>query len=570
MRGSKLNIIGIDLGTTNSLVSYWNGEKIVVIPNALGKNLTPSVVGINEDGEVIVGEIPKERLISHPNMTASLFKRYIGSKKVFALGEKEFLPEELSSLIIASLKRDAEKYLEEEVNEAVISVPAYFSDAQRKATKRAGELAGLKVERIINEPTAAAIAYGLHQMKDETKFMVFDLGGGTFDVSILELFDNVMEVCAVSGDNFLGGEDFTNVILEMFFKKYNIDKHSIDSKVLACIKKQAELCKIKLTNSNIALMSCVVNDEKLELNITISEFEDASKPILNRLRYKIECALKDAKIKVKDLDSIILIGGATRMTIIHNFISRVLGRFPDASINPDETVVSGAGIQAGMKGRDAALKEVVLTDVCPYTLGTEIVKRNSSGGYDSGYFCPIIDRNTIIPVSRVERLYTVHDNQSSVRIKIYQGESRLISDNVYLGEMNVDIPKASAGEESIDLRYTYDINGILEVEATVDSTGIKKTIVIQESEGTMTREEIKRRLEELKHLKIHPRDKEENKLLLARGYRLYEELLGRDREVIDRYITDFENILSSQNDREIKEGAKIFKSILDQVEGEYV
>lgn len=563
-------VIGIDLGTTNSLVSYWNGNESILIPNNLGKKLTPSVVGVNDNGEVIVGEIAKERLISHPNMTQSVFKRYMGSDKKLNLGEYEFLPEELSSMVIASLKKDAEIYIGEEVTEAIISVPAYFSDSQRKATKRAGEILGIKVERIVNEPTAAAIAYGIHNMDDETKFLVFDLGGGTFDVSILEIFDSIIEVCAVTGDNFLGGEDFTDIIVEMFLEKNNINKESLSSKNLASLKKQGDVYKERFSFENEINMKCVIGNEKVEAIIKKKEFEDACKPLLNKIKFKIEGALRDANIKVRDIDSVVLIGGATKMPIIHSFVSRIFGIFPNNSINPDETVAKGAGILSGIKLRDSALKEVVLTDVCPYTLGTSVSRRNRDGIESYGHYLPIIDRNTTIPTSKVEKVANAYDNQEKLRIAIYQGESRLVKDNIYLGEMLINIPKSPAGHEVVEIRYTYDINGILEVEAEVLNTGEKNKCIIKDSSINMSDEEIEKSFEKISHLKIHPRDKEENKLLLAKAYRMYEELLGFQRASLDEYIGEFEGVLNSQDDKAIKEQRKKFKEVLERFEGEFL
>ena len=270
-------IIGIDLGTTNSLVSYWTEEGCVVIPNSLGQNLTPSVVSIDDNGEVLVGQIAKERQITHPDLSAAVFKRNMGTKKKYILGTKEFLPEELSAIIIKSLKEDAEHYLKIPVTEAVISVPAYFSDAQRKAAKRAGELAGIRVDRLITEPTAAAIAYGLHQRNADTKFLVFDLGGGTFDVSILELFENVMEVRAVAGDNYLGGEDFTEILVSLFLKHHSLSIKDLDEKTSAMLKKQSEVAKRSFSEKKTASISCNINGETLSFDISLDEFETADR-----------------------------------------------------------------------------------------------------------------------------------------------------------------------------------------------------------------------------------------------------------------------------------------------------
>ena len=430
-------IVGIDLGTTNSLISCYTDNGVVVIDNSFGEKLTPSVVSVDENGQIFVGKIAKERQITHPNDSVSLFKRNMGSKKEYKLGDKNYLPEELSSFIIRSLKEDAEKFLGEEVEEAVISVPAYFNDTQRRATKRAGELAGLKVERLINEPTAAAIAYGLHEKNSNTKFLVFDLGGGTFDVSVLEIYRNIMEVRAVGGDNYLGGEDFTKVLIEIFARENNIELPDERSKEYNIIRKQAEIAKRAFSTERVVQMKAIVEEKEYSLEISINDYEKQCELLLSRLRKPIERALSDAAIKLSEIDTIVLVGGGTKLPIIRTFVSKLFGRLPATNIDPDEVVAMGAGIQAAMKKRDKTLKEIVLTDVCPFTLGTNTSVEKPGGYYESGHFFPIIERNTIIPVSRVERLYTVRDNQKKITVEILQGESRLAKDNILLGELSV-------------------------------------------------------------------------------------------------------------------------------------
>lgn len=559
-------VIGIDLGTTNSLVACWAQDRAVVISNVLGEHLTPSIVSVDENGEIVIGRIAQERLITHPERTAATFKRFMGTEKKYELGPHSFTPEELSSFILKALKEDAESYLGEPVAEAVISVPAYFNDAQRKATKHAAEIAGLRVERLISEPTAAAVAYGLHQEQPETQFLVFDLGGGTFDVSILELFEGVMEVKSIAGDNFLGGEDFTELLVTHFLETHQMEWDVLDPKTRSAIHKQAESCKLALGRETSAEMALTIDGTRYEVRLDRNEFEKLAHPLLLRLRQPIERALRDASLSPSDLDAVILIGGATRMTLIKSVIGRMFGRMPYSDINPDETVAVGAAIQSALKERNEALNEMILTDVCPYTLGTSIVQELGNGGFSSGHFFPIIERNTPIPVSRIERLCTVSDNQRRLTVDIYQGESRRVENNIKLGELHIKVPPAPAGEQKIDVRYTYDINGILEVEVTSVATGEKKRAVIEKNAGSMTKEEIEARLLELQDIKIHPRDRAENRLLLARGERLYEEALGESREVIAAYIGQFEKALHTQDDREIKKAAEVFKDRLEQLE----
>lgn len=558
--------IGIDLGTTNSLVSYWTEQGPVIITNSFGENLTPSVVSLDDNGEILIGKIAKERQITHPESSASVFKRNMGSKKVYKLSNKEFLPEELSALILKALKEDAERFLGIPVTEAVVSVPAYFSDSQRKATQRAGELAGLRVERLVTEPTAAALAYGLHHAKSDTKFLVFDLGGGTFDVSILELFDNIMEVRAVAGDNYLGGEDFTEALVSMFLKKNNKKKDEISERDYSFLKKEAEVGKRAFGENKVINLKSKIDDELLSCDISLEDYEKNVKNLLTRLRNPVERALSDASLKVSDIDSILLVGGATKLPIIRTFVSKLFGKLAYVNINPDEVVALGAGVQAALKGKDAAFKEIILTDVCPYTLGTTVSMKKSHGQYESGHFLPIIERNTTIPVSKVERLYTVYDNQKLLSVEILQGEARLSKDNIYLGELNVVVPSAPGGEEAVDVRYTYDINGILEVEVMVVSTGVKKTVIIEKNPGYMTKQEVASRMESLASLKIHPRENHENKLIITRGERLFEENLGLVRQEIGRLIREFEEVLEKQDLSEIKDVRNRIREIFDSID----
>lgn len=564
-----MSIVGIDLGTTNSLVAVWEDGKGKIIPNILKNNLTPSVISIDENNEILVGEVAKERLITHPECTVANFKRFMGSAKKFKLGPYTFTPEELSSFILKRLKEDAESYLGEVVNEAVISVPAYFNDTQRKATKRAGELAGLKVERLISEPTAAAVAYGLHQEQEDTQFLVFDLGGGTFDISILELFEGVMEVKSIAGDNFLGGEDFNKLLVDYFMETNKLDLKELGKKEMSAIFKQAELCKRTLSDKEKAAMSLRLNKKTFEMELDRNKYERLAADLILKLRHPVERALRDAGIHPTEIEAIILIGGSTRMPIVRNVVSKMFNKLPYSNINPDEAVALGAAVQAALKERNSELKELILTDVCPYTLGVEIVNRINGNNYEDGYFMPIIERNSPVPISKSEKLVTVSDNQTILSIKVYQGESRKVENNIFLGELNASVPKDKAGKQMIDLRYTYDINGLLEVEATILSTGRKENLIIENSPGSMSEKEIKERILALKDIKIHPRDRTENRLLLARGERLYEEALGDKREYIAALLSEFERILATQDPRLIEKNVKLLTERLDELENYY-
>ena len=560
-------IIGIDLGTTNSLAAYYTDQGPKIIPNRLGKNLTPSVVSIDENDQIYVGETAKERMLLAPESTAAVFKRDMGSKKEFRLLHKTFTAEELSSFVLRALKEDAESFLGCPVEEAVISVPAYFNDSRRRAVKRAGELAGFKVERLISEPTAAAVAYGLYQSKGDAKFLVFDLGGGTFDVSILELFDTNLEVRAVAGDNFMGGEDFTAVIENMFYEKFPaIDRLSLDAKTAGHIHKQAESCKIGFSGGRTSRMRCIVGEETYEMEVGLAQYEEACQPLLDRIRRPVKRSLSDAHIRLSDIDKVVLVGGATKSPVIRRFAGRLFKQLPASDINPDEAVALGAAIQGAIKERRESIREVILTDVCPFTLGTEVVREWEDGKFENGVFCPIIERNTVIPASRTERLYTVRDNQTKIRLHVLQGESRFAANNLSLGELFIDIPAAKAGDEAVDVTYTYDINSILEVEVKVVSTGKITKQMFLGREVDMTPEEIKERFEALSYLKIHPRDREENKYLLLKGERIYEESIGRERQIAETALRKFEYALNSYDQGKIERAKEEFKSFLEKWE----
>ncbi len=559
-------IIGIDLGTTNSLAACFTGEGAEIISNRLGKRLTPSVVAVDGENNILVGETAKEYGLVHPERMAQVFKRSMGSGKKFRLGGREFRADELSSFVLRSLKEDAEAFLGEPVTEAVISVPAYFDDKRRKATRRAGELAGLTVERIISEPTAAAISYGLYEKTKNTRFLVFDLGGGTFDVSILELFQNILEVRAVAGDNYLGGEDFTEILVAEFLEKNGMDADRLSEKEIAKLYREAELAKKQFSEKNEVTLHYPYEGEEKTLSVTLDRYETLCEPLLEKIRRPIQRSLSDAHVRLSEVDEVVLVGGATRLPVVRNFIVKLFRKFPDTTVHPDEAVALGAAIQGAMKERREEVKEVILTDVCSFTLGTEVSVERARGLYESGHFLPIIERNTVIPASRTERVYTLHDNQEMIRVRVLQGESRFAQNNLYLGELEIRVPKKKAGEEAVDITYTYDINSLLEVEVTVVSTGEVKKQIIRGKDNDLTPEEIGERMKELAYLKIPPREQEENRLLLLKGERIYEESTGEERVLLDVWLRAFEDALETRDAgvigdarRELKERLKEFE-----------
>lgn len=556
-------IIGIDLGTTNSLASVWRNGRCELIPNSFGEFLTPSVVGFDDEGNVIIGKIAKQRLVSHPDLTAASFKCFMGTKQEISLGKKVFTPPELSSFILRQLKEDAELYLGEPVEEAVISVPAYFDDNGRSATKLAGELAGLKVERIINEPSAAALAYK-QGTDNEDMFLIFDFGGGTLDISIVDIFDSVIEIIAVAGDNHLGGDDFNRAIAEYFCKENQLNYSALPSEVKAIVLKQAELCKIALSTQPEAAMVLNYNDYVYTLALDNQKLLTVTADLFERIEKPIVKALHDASVSANEISEVILIGGSSHMLLVQKYLENLFDTQINVTISPDTAVALGVGIASGIKARNEEIKDMVLTDICPFSLGTSVINRENE--YEP-YFCPIIERNTTLPASIVKRFYTSHDNQSVLSVGIAQGEKMYFKQNLFLDEIEIDVTPAPEGKKSIDVRFSYDINGILQVDVTNNETGkiISKTIV---NDNRLSETEIRSKLAELEKLKIHPRDLDKNKLLIARAESLYEESIGDLREIIRLQLERFNNALSIQDTRKIRKTAESFSRFLDSIESE--
>lgn len=566
-------IIGIDLGTTHSLLAIWQDGAAKLIPNALGSLLTPSVVSVDKDGSILVGQSAKERLISHPEQTASVFKRFMGSQKVYRLANQRFSPEELSALVLKSLKADAEAYLGQSVTDAVITVPAYFNDHQRQATKHAAQIAGLTVRRLLNEPTAAAMAYGLHETQTDCEFLVLDLGGGTFDVTLLELFSGIMEVRSSAGDNSLGGEDFTDVLVQEFIKRCQPSQPTYEfwQPYLSLLYGEAETAKRTLTQHKQATMTMKVAAITYSWSVTEFEFERLCEPLFQRFRDPIERAVRDAKLRVKTLDEVVLVGGATRMPVFRQLMTRLLGRFPSVQMNPDETIAIGAAIQAGLVAEDAALDEVILTDVAPYSMGVDTTIMIRENQYQHGVFAPIIERNTVIPTSKVHSFSAMSNQQTQVQFDIYQGEARLIRDNIKLGELSVLVPptyRGKATQLSIDVRFSYDINGLLEVDIDMADSDQSYNLVIQNGAKQLSVEEINHSKERLLNLKVHPRDQAQNRSLLARAERLYAQHLGFERDQLARLIGWYESILDEQNVQKIRQANTDLGRSLEQFERE--
>lgn len=558
-------IVGIDLGTTHSSIGVHKADGPVLFPNPHGQLLTPSVVSV-ADGAVLVGQAARDRLVSHPGESVAHFKRWMGTERETRLGAHRFRPEELSALVLRSLLADAEAALGHKIEEAVISVPAYFSDAQRKATRAAGQLAGIRVERLINEPTAAALAYGLQQRDEEGRILVLDLGGGTFDVSVLELFDGIVEVHASAGDNFLGGEDFLEVLVNAFHAEHKLAATSVTVAERAQLERRLEQFKRELSQQSHAAIQLNIGGKDLDWSLEESRYEQLCAPLLQRMRAPIERAIRDARLKPDALDNIILVGGAVRMPMISRLVARMFGRLPLRHIHPDHAIALGAAVAGGLKARDESLQEIVLTDVCPYTLGTQVSRQGPDGQMRPGYFHPIIQRNSVVPISREDCFHPANPQQNHIMIDIYQGESPMVDKNIKLGELRVPLStRATDSDRSVTARFTYDMNGLLQVEVTENASNARHELILERNPGLLSAEDIRERLQNLQSLKIHPRDQQLNLAVLARAERLYEESID-DRERLQRWLAHFRQVLESQDTRLVDQQREELDEALDALE----
>ena len=569
-------MIGIDLGTTNSLATYIddNGE-IQFIKNEYGNILIPSVVGIDENDDIIVGELAKERRMMNAGETASNFKRRMGTDAKIKVKNRTFDAQMLSSFVLKHLKENAEKQLNEKINRAIISVPAYFNDKQRRDTKMAAELAGLTVERLINEPTAAALSLGSNILNQNLKFIVLDLGGGTFDVTLLETFENIMDVISISGDTMLGGEDFTTKICEIFLKNIKLEITDLSRDERTKLYTKADRAKKLISLKDIEI-ELEIKGKNYKSEITQKDFREAVKPLLVKMKAAIDKALQDGNTDAREIEKVVLVGGAVKLGIIEEFTEKYFHKMRGEKIyfssenfiennklvsivaDPDTVVAYGVGVAVGMKERNKMFKERILTDVCPFTLGTELVGNR---------FAPIIPRNTTVPTSKSEYFYTIDDYQDKVNVGIYQGESLNIDDNLFLGNFLIDVPRNIAGKEAINVRFTYDINGILEVEATVVSTGLKKSKLIVN--GDLSEEEKNEKIKMLEEIKIQSENKNKDKLLLERANRIYAEIVNTEiRNHISGYLKNYQMVVATGDRIRIQKAKESFSQFLDKIDPE--
>ena len=552
-------ILGIDLGTTNSLGAVYRNGKVELIPNRFGSFLTPSVVSVTEDGSVVTGQIAKERLITHPKDTAFSFKKNMGSDQKYNLGGKTFLPEELSGFLVSAIVEDAKEYMGEEIKDVIISVPAYFHDKQRVATKRAGALAGVNVKRIVNEPSAAALA-SYFDTQNEQLFLVFDFGGGTLDVSIVDCFDTMVEILAVSGDNHLGGDDFNKAVADGFLREHQLQRENLSEKEYAILLRQAEKCKIALSTEQEVKMTAVLGGQTYQSVYTNERMMRESSAVWKRIQTVLRHVLRDSRVELEDIDAVIMAGGSGKMPLVQSYMEQLFEQTPLVTGFSDQLIARGLGLVCGVMEREDEVRDYILTDICPFTLGTGV---NNETDPKHPYMSAIIERNTILPCSRIQRFSTASDYQKEVKIEILQGEEPYAEDNVQLGLITTMVPKKKRGQESVDVRFTYDINGILEVEVTVVSTGKSVTKVLSQS---MDEKELARRMKQLEKLKVHPKDMTENQLILERLQALYEEALPETRDRLMYHIRNFESTLAEQDPRRIRKYREFLEHMIASLE----
>ncbi|MCP4445786.1 MAG: Hsp70 family protein [Myxococcales bacterium] len=544
------DILGIDLGTTNSVAAVYSEGEVCFIENELGEVMTPSVVALDEmKNQIFVGRAAREQFSISSETAAVAFKRSMGETQNFDLGGRSLTPIELSAFVLASLREDAERQLGHSIERCVVTVPAYFGEPQRQATQEAAVLAGMSVERLLNEPTAAAIAYGLDKRDDESQFLIFDLGGGTFDVCVMELFEGLLEVRGVAGESRLGGEDFTETLLALALK--HVDMSIGDARAhkrdFTKLWRRTELLKRQLSSwTEASLEIPVFGRAEGERTVMISRAQaaEAFEPLLQRIAKACRTALRGANVEPKALSEIILVGGATRMPCIREFAAQFFGKAPMVELDPDLVVAKGSAIQAALCNDQGAALDIVVTDIVSHSLGVSSTKQ-IAGRYVDGYFSPVIHRNTTVPVSRTEAFHTIDRNQDEILLQVYEGEHRRADSNNLIGKLEVKgIPKGPAGQ-TVMVRFTLDMDGLLEIEATISDTGKSFQTVLHRSGKPPSPKDVERFRKKLARLKVDPAEHPRNKDLLLRSQGLWSEVGPEDKDHIDEVLQSFEAALAS-------------------------
>ena len=555
-------VIGIDLGTTNSIAVVFRNGEVEMIPNSFGEYLTPSVVTI-ENKELIVGKIAKQKLVTNPENTTSLFKRDMGTNKTIKLGKNKYLPQELSALVLKQLVDDAEKYLKEKVEEVVISVPAYFNAKQRRATKLAGEIIGVKVDRLINEPSAAAIA--CHEEEFET-FVVFDFGGGTLDVSVVDCFENVVSICSIAGNNQLGGIDFDKAIAMHFCQQNKIDYNSLLRAEKESLFLAAERVKIALQDNEEATMSLSIRGKLYSVKITNEILSLISKPILDEIREVIRRAVKDSGFVPSDIDRMIMVGGSSYMPIVRDYLEKLLKIPVESAEDIDYMVAMGLGKYLGIKQRCSEVKDLVVTDICPFSLSTPIVNESDSS---KPLAKVIIPKNTVLPSSRTVTLQAYRRGQNNISISVYQGEEMYENDNILLGHTKVKIPRNYKENEQFNITYSYDINSMLYVEVEIISTGEKSVFIIGDDKKL---ESIKEgnQLNAIKEISIKLNSNPEYEVCIERARRIYKELSPELKRMLQERMESLEIMYKDcvnniQKKRDIVEEMERLLDVFDSI-----
>lgn len=543
-------IIGIDLGTTNSLICVYRNGKPELIPNAFGETMTRSAVSFLEDGTVLVGALAAERLISHPETAAASFKSFMGTEQDYTLNGRKLKAHELSALVLRQLCEDAQAYLGEEVTEAVISVPAYFNDNQRSATKLAAKLAGLSVARLINEPSAAALCYHTEELGQEKKYLVIDFGGGTLDVSVVDCFENIIEIIAIAGDNRLGGDDIDAAIVSSFLQTNGFTAKQLSAQEQAILLQKAKQAKVQLSGSKEMSLRCQLQGNYYSMSITPESMREICAPLFQRIKSTISRALKESKVPPAELSDILLVGGSAKFTTFVEYIQNLFGVTPIVAKNTDEIVAYGACLCASIKER--ALRDIVMTDVCPFSLG---VATYHSQQDTNPHMAVLIPRSSLLPISHRSCFFTLTNNQRQILCQIYQGENYYVRDNLKIGELTVDVPPGPAGKHFVTITFTYDIDGILHVEAE-SSGGQIITTVILNSNLSLSDAEIKAKTKALEALRHEADGTEEDKLILARLERLFAEFLDEQRDYVRYLIASFSQVLESGDRIKLKKERK--------------